>query len=138
MGRPSFTLDDYKAVGDDKGLDFLGPLPTSILVRTNWRCRLTGIKITKSLAATRSQDFGSRYQRGFRAWYEKYKELAERLGIRFIYDPYVDYFPATTKHQSVWQGPSGQRVSTTYHDLAYGRIAQDLAADLGLIVMEPV
>ena len=147
------TIDDYKRAGATKGLDFIGEihdpaelhrlgtefdyyahgsLPSSSSESTYWRCRVTGKIIHKQLATVHRREYGSRYQREFWGTFRRYKNLAKKLGIAFLYDPDKEFFPATTKDRCRWLGRNGKEVLVSYHHLGYDFIAAETKELLGL------
>ena len=145
--------EDYAAAAAAKNLDFIGELydkkellrlssefdyyvhgsiPAYAVDSTNWRCRLTGKIMNKRIAVVKRSRYGSRYQREFWDFHAKYKKLAQRLGILFLYDPAIEFFPVTTKTPCRWRGREGQLVLACYHDLGYNFITTDLRGQLGL------
>ena len=145
--------EDYVAAATLKNLDFIGELydkrqlrrlssefdyyvhgsiPDYAVDSTNWRCRLTGRIMNKRIAVVKRSAYGSRYQREFWETHNKYKNLAQRLGITFLYDPAIEFFPVTTKIPCRWLSREGHLVLASYHDLGYNIISADLRGQLGL------
>ena len=135
MGRSPLTYLDYRKAAEEKNLEFIAPtVPSGVFVRTKWRCKLTGIVMTKSYLAVKNAEYGSRYQRTYPEMLERYHALADALGIEFLYEEGKDYFPATNKSPCKWRGQNGRVVEATYHQLAYGQIPQHLIEALGLAI----
>ena len=153
---PRLNLQDYINLGQEKNLDFIGQInDQSVLNRlavevqyyvcggiplyavdaTYWRCRLVGKVMNKAIAAVRYREYGSRYQRTFSATYAKYRELARILGITFIYDPKIEFFPVTTKTPCRWMNRSDQLVVASYHDLGYDMITSKRQEQLGIKIV---
>ena len=153
MSRRGLQHQDYVAAAAAKNLDFIGelydkkqllrlatefdyyvygPTPDYSINATNWRCRLTGKIMNKQIAVVKRSKYGSRYQREFWDTHEKYKQLAQRLGILFLYDPASEFFPVTTKTPCRWRGREGQLVLASYHDLGYDIITVDRRTQLGI------
>lgn len=145
--------EDYQAAAVAKNLDFIGqlhdkkqllrlatefdyyvcgPIPRYAVDSTNWRCRLTGKIMNKQIAVVKRTKYGSRYQREFWDTHRKYKDLARRLGIIFLYDPRIEFFPVTTKTPCRWLGREEQLVLASYHDLGYNIITVDRRNQLGI------
>ena len=153
---PRLTIDDYTKLADEKNLDFIGEIhdektlnrleiefdfhicgapPHYATDPTYWRCRLTGKVMKKAIVAVQRNEYGSRYQRVF--WgddgtYQKYKNLADKLGITFLYDPDKEFFPATTKNACRWRGRDGAIVIVSYHDIGYDAVAAEWQSRLGI------
>ncbi len=149
-------LEDYIAEGKDKMLDFIGEVhdkdtrrrleldfdfyvcggpPPYAVDPTYWRCRLTGKVMHKAVAAVQRSKYGSRYQRSFYGeggTFQKYKNLAARLVITFLYDPNIEFFPITTKTPCRWRSRSGDIVIASYHDLGYTIITLERQSQLGI------
>jgi len=146
-------LESYVAVGAAKDLDFIGEIydksellrlatefgyyvcggtPRYAVNSTNWRCRLTGKIMNKQIAVVKRAEFGSRYQREFWETRDKYNALAERLGIIFLYNPGIEFFPVTTKTPCRWRGRDGSLVIASYHDLGYDIITVNRRSQLGI------
>lgn len=145
MGKARLTMEDYVKMANSKGLVFTGRVaPSSVNTTTRWQCRLTGVEMNKKYTSVKQSEFGSTYQRTYHESLEKYEELADRLGITFMYEPghesklpsnktKFQLFPPTTKDISYWKGPSGEVVAATYHQLAYGdKIPNHIANALGI------
>lgn len=125
MSRPSLGITDYRNLAEKKGLEFIGDAglsPVSVLSPTTWRCTLTGVILRKSYHAVKNGPvYGSRYAANYPESLKMYLALAERLSILFVYDPNSrdDVFPANTKTPCLWQGANGNRLTSTYNQLAY-------------------
>ncbi len=147
------TTEDYKKIGTEKGLDFIGELydpavlerlssdfhyyvcggiPPSSSDPTNWRCQITGKIIFKQIRAVQRRRYGSRYQKKFWDTLRKYNALANRLGIIFLYDPDNEFFPTTTKDSCRWLAKNGQEVQISYHHLGYAIVTSSTKKLLGL------
>lgn len=156
MARNLLQLEDYVVEGESKMLDFIGEVhdkdlrrkmeldfdfyvcggpPAYAVQPTYWRCRLTGKVMHKAIASVQRGEHGSRYQKVFYGeggTYQKYKNLASRLNIIFLYDPNIEFFPITTKIPCRWRSRNGELVVASYHDLGYNIITSERRSQLGI------
>lgn len=145
MSKARLTYKDYTNMAAEKGLVFVGRVaPDSVNTTTRWQCRLTGEIMAKKYTSVKQAAYGSTYQRTYKESLKRYRKLAKKLGIEFLYEPgheskrpsektKFQLFPKTTKDISYWKGPSGKIVEATYHQLAYGnKIPNEVADALGI------
>lgn len=122
------SYSDYLRLAKEKNVTFLEPrAPKGTRVTVSWRCNVTGVTVKRSFDSMQAKEYGSRYQEEYPKQLQMYLDLAERLGIEFVYDPNPnrinrkpdEYFPATTKTECYWRGRDGQIVKCAYRNLAY-------------------
>lgn len=135
MTRPPLSRSDYIQAGHEKGLEFIGQItPASVMEKTSWRCLNKGCGKTmrKSYRAVKYHKNGCTCQNSITLKAADYEACASDLGIGWV-GPNA---PRNSKAPTVWIGKNGQRVEASYHQLAYDKIATELARLLGLVETE--
>ena len=134
MGRPSVSWQQFVQVGAENGLDYLGPIRAYEEPKSRdtvrWRCRITGEEIRASYSSVRSGLAGNRYKDVVETQMPRYVELAQRLGLEFVYRPGKDYFPANNRSAALWRNRWGHEFEATYSELGYGHIPTRVMAEI--------
>lgn len=130
---------DYLSLAARAGVEFLhkpDELPPTVDHNALWRDRLSGQTFRRTYHTMQDQlnngEPASPGERFRREYLQNYYDLADQLGIEFLYDPAVDVAPSDTKDYVKWRGKNGDVVIASYHQLGYQRIPAKIVRELGL------
>lgn len=109
------TEEDYRAVAEEYGLQWLGPMPSNIGQKTLWRCR-NGHEFP-SPYHTVSRGFGCRRCAGsFPKSPEDYHKLAEEKGFKWLGSQVKN-----TNTKTQWVCPKGHLANAAYGEIYSGK-----------------
>lgn len=140
MSNIHISYEHYLAKGHLNRLRLLmrpEQLPESLMTPVLWQCLVTGSIEDRSYHALPNQPgaggkYGSHGQLYWAHHKHEYYELAEELGIEFVYDETYDFAPYETRCPVKWRGRTGAIVTASLHKLKYGKMPMYLAKLLGL------
>jgi hypothetical protein len=129
MPFPTVEREEYEKEGAKKGLVLIGATPESIRAPGRWRCIYCRDISEKTLRAVRVAQYGCPCQKPEALSYDRYPDLAERLGIEWV----GTFKPRNIKTPTQWKNTSnGAIVQVTYYQLAYHHIREDIKTALGI------
>jgi hypothetical protein len=120
LSRPSKQLEDYKKLGEEKNLRFLGEeAPSTTTETTLWMCLNCGRELSKCYNKLKYSTNSCRCRSKLTLKKIDYRNLAERLGIIWVYNGENQFFPKTNKEKALWKTKAGTKFFASYHELAY-------------------
>lgn len=127
MSRKSFGIEEYQALAAENELEFIAAAPPVMTrLSTRWKCLRCGRILRKSYDVIRHKQSAPCLCRvqGKTNGPEKYKELADRLGIQWI----GETPPQNIKAMTRWFNPHDEiTFEAPYVSLAYSIIPERYA-----------
>lgn len=125
MGRPSLSKRDYILLGREKGLEHLGQPPSSIRVKTTWKCIETGEVLARTYLAVKAI-VGMCGEHGNTHSMDKYV----KVGKEYSLTPCFDSSPKSVHDTVQWKCPNGRIIYASYYELGYKRYNLRLKKEL--------
>lgn len=127
-GNAPVSYEHYLARGHANQLRLLmqpDELPESLDYPVLWQCQVTGTIESRSYhalpkVAGENGEYGSHGQLYWARHRQAYYDLADQLGITFVYDETHDYAPSSTRSDVKWRNALNQIFVASLHKLKYG------------------
>lgn len=116
LGRKSKSLADYRALAEENDLTFESEqAPAEISISTLWECKRCGRRLKKSYANVRYGQHACICRSDKQLHEDDYREIADRLGLRWA----GDHLPKNVREPTTWFSS----IQNGYFDAPYQALA---------------